>query len=123
MEVLRSNQSNHLPINCYSSLVSFIPDRHFDSTPQLLARSPGRRAGAQLGPGDLRIDAAAQAAVGAGDDVFAADDAGEGENAIRHEQGADFQSHNDRDQCACGAANQGIPCPPLDNLKHIIYDN
>lgn len=23
MEVLRSNQSNHLPINCYSSLVGF----------------------------------------------------------------------------------------------------
>jgi hypothetical protein len=31
------------------------------------------------------MDAAAQAAVGAGDDVFAADDVGEGEYAIRHE--------------------------------------
>jgi len=30
--------------------------------------------GAQLGPGDLRMDAAAQAAVGAGDNVFLADD-------------------------------------------------
>jgi hypothetical protein len=42
-----------------------------NSTPQLLARD--RRAvaqGAQFGPGDLRMDAAAQAAVGAGDDGF-----------------------------------------------------
>ena len=42
-----------------------------NSTPQLLARD--RRAvaqGAQLGSGDLRMDAAAQAAVGAGDDVL-----------------------------------------------------
>ena len=43
-----------------------------NSTPQLLARD--RRAVAQLGPGDLQMDAGAQAAVGAGDDVFAADD-------------------------------------------------
>ena len=49
-----------------------------NSTPQLLARE--RRAvaqGAQLGPGDLRVDAAAQTAVGAGDDVFSADDVDE----------------------------------------------
>ena len=32
--------------------------------------------GAQLGPGDLRMDAAAQAAVGTGDDVFSADELG-----------------------------------------------
>jgi hypothetical protein len=46
-----------------------------NSAPQLLARD--RRAvaqGTQLGPGDLRMDAAAQAAVGVGDDVFLADD-------------------------------------------------
>jgi len=46
-----------------------------NSTPQLLARD--RRAvaqGAELGPGDLRMDAAAEAAVGAGDDVFLADE-------------------------------------------------
>jgi len=46
-----------------------------DSTPQLFA---GERhavgQGAQLGPGDLRMDGAAQAAVGAGDDVFLADE-------------------------------------------------
>ena len=57
-----------------------------NSTPQFLARD--RRAvaqGAQLGPGDLRMDAAAQAAVGAGDDVFLADEFSEGEYAIRHE--------------------------------------
>jgi hypothetical protein len=54
-----------------------------NSTPQLLARD--RRAvaqGAQLGPGDLRMDAAAQAAVGAGDDVFLADDSSERDQAI-----------------------------------------
>jgi hypothetical protein len=35
------------------------------------SRSPRRRA---AGPGDLRLDAAAQVAVGAGDNVFLADD-------------------------------------------------
>jgi hypothetical protein len=45
------------------------------STPQLLAGDRrGVAQGAQLGPGDLRMDAAAQAAVGAGDNVFLADD-------------------------------------------------
>jgi hypothetical protein len=38
--------------------------------------------GAQLGPGDLRMDAAVQAAVGAGDDVFLADDFSERNDAI-----------------------------------------
>lgn len=54
---------------------SFIPHRHFELTPQLLARD--RRAvapGAQLGPGELRMDAAGRVAAGSGDDVFAADD-------------------------------------------------
>jgi hypothetical protein len=48
-----------------------------NSTPQFVAGE--RRAvaqGAQLGPGDLRMDAAAQAAVGAGDDIFSADEEG-----------------------------------------------
>ena len=46
-----------------------------NSTPRLPARDRGAVAqGAQLGPGDLRMDAAAQAAVGAGDDVFSADE-------------------------------------------------
>ena len=41
-----------------------------NSTPQLLARDRRTVAqGAQLGPGDLGMDAAAQAAVGAGDDA------------------------------------------------------
>ena len=57
-----------------------------NSTPQLLARDRCAVArGAQLGPGDLRMDAAAEAAVGASDDVFLAENAREGENAIRHE--------------------------------------
>jgi len=48
-----------------------------NSTPQLLARDHRAVAqGAQLGPGDLRMDAAAQAAVGAGDDVFLRADLG-----------------------------------------------
>ena len=38
--------------------------------------------GAQLGPGDLRMDTAAEAAVGAGDDVFLADDLSERDDAI-----------------------------------------
>jgi hypothetical protein len=55
--------------------VSFIPQALLNSTLQLLARE--RRAvaqGAELGPGDLRMDAACQAAVGAGNDVFLTDD-------------------------------------------------
>ena len=54
-----------------------------NSTPQLLARDRGAVAqGTQLGPGDLRMDAAAEAAVGAGDDVFSADDFSERDDAI-----------------------------------------
>ena len=56
-----------------------------DSTPRRLARD--RRAvtqGAQLGPGDLRMQSR-PAAVGAGDDVFAADDVGESDDAIRYQ--------------------------------------
>ena len=57
-----------------------------NSTPQFIARDRGAVApGGQLGPGDLRMDAATEAAVGASDDVFLADNAREGENAIRHE--------------------------------------
>jgi hypothetical protein len=54
-----------------------------NSTPQLLARDRSAVAqGAQLGPGDLRMDAAAQAAVGAGNDVLLADDFSERDDAI-----------------------------------------
>jgi hypothetical protein len=54
-----------------------------NSTPQLFGRDRGAVAqGAQLGPGDLRMDAAAEAAVGAGDNVFAADDVSELGDAI-----------------------------------------
>ena len=56
------------------------------STPQLLARDRSAVAqGAELGLGDLRMDAAAQAAVGAGDDVFSADDFSERVNAIGYQ--------------------------------------
>ena len=54
-----------------------------NSTPQLLARD--RRAvaqGAQLGPGDLRMDAAAQTAVGSGDDVLSADEFKRGDYTV-----------------------------------------
>src|SRR5262245_13083122 len=54
-----------------------------NSTPRLLARD--RRAiaqGAELGPSDLRMNAATQAAVGAGDDVFPADEFSELNNPI-----------------------------------------
>lgn len=57
-----------------------------NSTPQLLARD--RRAaaqGAQLGPGDLRMDAASQAAVGGRDDVFSAEDFSERDDAIGYQ--------------------------------------
>jgi hypothetical protein len=43
----------------------------------------------------LRADAAAQATVGAGDDVLAADDVGERDDAVGHEKGAGFQSHTE----------------------------
>jgi hypothetical protein len=57
-----------------------------NSTPQLLARDRGAVAqGAQLGSGDLRVDAAAQAAVGAGDNVFLADNFSERDDAIGYQ--------------------------------------
>jgi hypothetical protein len=57
-----------------------------NSTPQLLARDRCTVAqGAQLGPGDLRMDAAAEATVGAGDDVFLADDFSERDDAIGYQ--------------------------------------
>ena len=54
--------------------------------PQLLTRQ-GRAVaeGAELGPGDLRVDAAAEAAVGSGDDVFSADDFGKNDDAVGYE--------------------------------------
>jgi hypothetical protein len=58
-------------------VVSLIPHRY------LLGRD--RRVvaqGAQLGPGDLGVDAAAQAAVGAGDNVFSADDFSERHDSV-----------------------------------------
>src|SRR5438093_10137731 len=64
-----------------------------NSTPQLLARD--RRAvaqGAQLGPGDLRMDAAAQAAIGAGDNVFSTDDFSERDDAIGYRSGCSTRS-------------------------------
>jgi hypothetical protein len=67
------NQNLDLYIQFFHPAQAFL-----NSTPQLLARD--RRAGAQgaqLRPGDLRMDAAAEAAVGAGDDVFLVDDFGE----------------------------------------------
>ena len=54
-----------------------------NSAPKLLARE--RRAvaqGAQLGPGDLRMDAAASAAVGAGDNVFLVDEFKRGDYTV-----------------------------------------
>src|SRR5216683_6376137 len=38
--------------------------------------------GAQLGPGEVGVDAAAEAAIGAGNDVFAADDRGVAHDAV-----------------------------------------
>jgi hypothetical protein len=57
-----------------------------NSLPQLLARERrGVAQGAQLGPGDLRMDAAAQAAVDGGYDVFSAHDVGERDEAIGYQ--------------------------------------
>jgi hypothetical protein len=77
-----------------------------NSTPQLLARD--RRAvaqGAQLGPGDLRMDAAAQAAVGAGDDVFSADDFSERDDAISYQ----FRVLDEVGGVADNTRNQDLP--------------
>jgi hypothetical protein len=53
-----------------------------NSTPQVLARGHlGVAPGAELGPGDLRVDAAAEAAVGAGDDILSANDFDEREGS------------------------------------------
>ncbi len=56
-----------------------------NSTPQFFARDRGAIAKrAELGPGDLRMDAAAETAVGSGDDVFSADQFSEPDEAISH---------------------------------------
>ena len=56
----------------FLAFVSFIPHRHFlNSTPQFLARDrDALAAGRGAGPGDLRMDAAAEAAVDADHSVF-----------------------------------------------------
>jgi hypothetical protein len=65
------------------TMTDFLRDSLLNSAPQLLARDRCAVAqGAQRGPGDLQMDAAAQAAVGAGDDVFLADDFSERDEAI-----------------------------------------
>ena len=56
--------------------------------PELLARQPG--AGDQrfeLGPGELRMDAPAETAIGAGDDILAAHHPGESQDAVGDELG------------------------------------
>ena len=63
--------------------------------------------GAQLGPGDLRMDAAAQAAVGAGDDVFLADDFSERDDAI----GYQFRMLDEIGGVADDTRNQDLPQP------------
>jgi hypothetical protein len=52
------------------------------STPQLLA---GERRAVVQGPGDLRMDAVAQAVVGASDEVFLADKFSERDDAIGYQ--------------------------------------
>src|SRR5205823_8741999 len=61
--------------------------------------------GAQLGPGDLRMDAAAQAAVGAGDDVFSADEFSERDDAI----GYQFRVLDEVGGVADNTRNQDLP--------------
>ena len=70
--------------------------------------SPVRSAvaqGAELGTGDLRMDAAAQAAVGDGDDVFLADDFSERDDPI----GYPFRVLDNVVGMAGNGRNQDIP--------------
>src|ERR1700684_4592533 len=56
------------------------------SAPKLLARERGAlRQSFELGPGDHRMHAAAEPAIGRGDHALAADAFGEAQNALRHE--------------------------------------
>ncbi len=58
------------------------------SAPKLAARqSRALRESLELGPGDHRMDAAAEAAIGRGDDAFTADAFGEAQNALGDEFG------------------------------------
>ena len=61
--------------------------------------------GAELGPGDLRMDAAAEAAVGAGDDVFLADDFSDRDDAI----GYPFRVLDKVGRMAGNTRNQDVP--------------
>src|SRR6516165_8447374 len=56
--------------------------------PQLFASEPGARDQCfELGPGELRMDAPAEAAIGAGNDVLAPHDAGKSQDAVGDELG------------------------------------
>jgi hypothetical protein len=69
------------------------------------SRSPPVAPGAQLGPGDLWVDAAPQAAGGASDDVFAADEFSERDDAI----GYQFRVLDEVGGVADNTGNQDFP--------------
>src|SRR5437762_406957 len=58
------------------------------TAPQLVAGEGGAlRQRFELGPGNLRVDAAAETAIGRGDDPLAADDLGKAQNAVGDQLG------------------------------------
>src|SRR5262249_57937597 len=68
----------------------------------------------KLRPGDLGMNAAAEAAIGAGDDVFAADDLGVAHDAV----GADLGALDDVAGMADYARDQKLSIRQLDVLPH-----
>ena len=58
------------------------------SAPELASGERGALGqGFELGPGDLGVDPAAEAAIGRGDDAFAADDVGKAQDAVGDQLG------------------------------------
>jgi hypothetical protein len=75
-----SQQLPRLPLECKPRRIDGQGPR---SPPQLLGGEAGAFGqGFQFGPGDLRVDAAAEPAIGRGDDPFATDDVGEAPDAV-----------------------------------------
>ena len=86
--------------------------------PQPLRREPrALDQRAELGPGDLGVHAAAEAAVGAGDDVLAADRAGEAHDAL----GDELRVLDQVGGVADHAGHQHLAVRQLDVLPHLPF--
>ena len=96
---------------------------HDDYHNCLLAMRRALRQRLELGPGDVAVDAAAEAAVGRGDDALAADQLGEAADALGHQLGmldhvGGMAHHAGQDQPVVGQLGV-LPHRPLVLVAHV----